>query len=339
MLEIEITQVDIIEGGIQVFARAWRDGTQIGFGKDGSVDIERFRIFNPPVLVPDEFGDIVVVAPPVIRDEAPDIAEIAFRYREDPEEALLQVVEHAIEQSGKDGSNIIIGKVGNTSSTFYPDADTESTSFDGWFESDGTYRTWAATIALTTAGGNDSHTLLFNGGHFATTGDNFRYHTRAIILFDTSAIGTDTVDSATLSVYGASKSDSSGVFNGITLAASSPASDTAIANGDFDSFGSTEFSTSISYASFSTSGYNDFVLNGDGEAAVVNGISKFGTLGKDDFDDNKPVVTGTHDDYCRSHSAENSSGTTQAPKLVVEHTAGSSFTPTPMMHMLAQTVA
>ena len=333
MLEIEITQTDIIEGGIQVFARAWRDGVQIGFGKDGTIDIERFRIFNPPVLVPDELGDIIAAAPTVIREGAPDIAELTFRYREDPEEALLQVIEHAIGQSGKDGANIIAGKIGNTVSTFYPDDDATGspTSVDGHFESDGTNRTWAAKIALTTATANDSSTALFAGGHFGTgVGDNFRYHPRAIMLFDTSALGSDTVDSATLSMYGLSKANSSGVFNGISLSAAAPASNTALVNGDFDSFGSTEFSTSISYASWSTAGYNDFVLNASGEAAVVNGISKFGTRATDDLNATKPVLgAGTFDDYVRAHSADNASGTTQAPKLVVTHTAGAGATFTP----------
>ena len=47
-----------IDKGVVVFARAWDDNGQIGFGRDGSVDIERFIFIDPPVLVPDEAGDI-----------------------------------------------------------------------------------------------------------------------------------------------------------------------------------------------------------------------------------------------------------------------------------------
>src|SRR3989344_2016473 len=49
----EIQSVQKIEGGIEILARAWKDGKQLGFGKDGSVEIERFKIFNPPILVDD----------------------------------------------------------------------------------------------------------------------------------------------------------------------------------------------------------------------------------------------------------------------------------------------
>ena len=55
-LRIEIQSVAKIDGGVEVFARAWRGATPLGFGEDGSVEIERFRIFNPPVLVDDPNG-------------------------------------------------------------------------------------------------------------------------------------------------------------------------------------------------------------------------------------------------------------------------------------------
>ena len=58
-LTVEIQSVNKIEGGIEVFARAWKGAQQVGFGNDGTVEIERFRIFNPPVLVPDQNGAIV----------------------------------------------------------------------------------------------------------------------------------------------------------------------------------------------------------------------------------------------------------------------------------------
>ena len=58
-LQIKVQSISKIEGGVEVFARAWREGQQLGFGTDGSVEIERFRIFNPPVLVPDPNGEIV----------------------------------------------------------------------------------------------------------------------------------------------------------------------------------------------------------------------------------------------------------------------------------------
>src|SRR3990167_3637881 len=63
-LRIEIiSKVEAIEvggsHGIELFAKAWKNGKQMGFGKDGSVEIERFRIFNPPILVDDPNGTII----------------------------------------------------------------------------------------------------------------------------------------------------------------------------------------------------------------------------------------------------------------------------------------
>ena len=40
-VKLEIVDTAKTQGGVEVFARAWRDGQQIGFGKDGTVDIER----------------------------------------------------------------------------------------------------------------------------------------------------------------------------------------------------------------------------------------------------------------------------------------------------------
>ena len=57
--DIEIVSMKAIVGGVEVFARAWdAKGNQIGFGRDGTVDIERFRIFNPPILVDDPAGTV-----------------------------------------------------------------------------------------------------------------------------------------------------------------------------------------------------------------------------------------------------------------------------------------
>ena len=57
---IEIKSVAKIEnGGLEVVARAWKGTHQLGFGKDGSVEWERFWIYNPPVLVYDPAGTTV----------------------------------------------------------------------------------------------------------------------------------------------------------------------------------------------------------------------------------------------------------------------------------------
>jgi len=131
-LELEIVEVNTIDGGIEVFARAWNDGNQIGFGEDGTVDIERFRIFNPPILVPDPLGDIVRVGADT---DSSGIVYPTCIFREDPEAALLESIKHTIlvMKNKHDSSQIIVGRVGNTTSTFYPAAGAAS-PVDGGLE-------------------------------------------------------------------------------------------------------------------------------------------------------------------------------------------------------------
>src|SRR5687767_6458106 len=58
--EVEIHDLKEIPGGIEYYARAWvaNDG-QVGFGRDGSVDLERFRVFNHPIMVPDGTKSVI----------------------------------------------------------------------------------------------------------------------------------------------------------------------------------------------------------------------------------------------------------------------------------------
>src|SRR3989344_2217775 len=88
-IRIDIIDLDKIDRGIQVFAKAWRGDTQLGFGEDGSVEIERFRVFNPPVMVPDGTYRTVVeqVGPNSIEMEVAN-------YKEDPAEAIRRAIAH-----------------------------------------------------------------------------------------------------------------------------------------------------------------------------------------------------------------------------------------------------
>ena len=58
-LRIKVDSIAKIHGGIELYARAWKDNEPLGFGADGSVEIERFKIYNPPILVEDPNGSIV----------------------------------------------------------------------------------------------------------------------------------------------------------------------------------------------------------------------------------------------------------------------------------------
>ena len=120
-LHIDIQNIEKIDGGIQIFARAWKDDNQLGFGADGSVEIERFRIFNPPILVDDPNGGIVRH----IMD-AETGGQKDRRLKEDPVAAIRASLAHTVSLVGKEGARIIVGKRGNTTDTFYPILDGRS---------------------------------------------------------------------------------------------------------------------------------------------------------------------------------------------------------------------
>lgn len=305
-MEIEIVNIEQIDGGVQVFAKAWKNGNPVGFGADGSVEIERFRIFNPPLLVDDPNGTITRTI------TAPDGRILVRTLREDPYEALKQVLKHNISLIGKEGTNIFPGKVGNTTDTYYPNPNVEVTSVDGYIENyadPGTCTTMQAEANGTTA--NDAGTNVI--AQYSDNGTDCNIQ-RGITLFDSSSIpDTDTVSSAILSLRG--------LFIGNTnsyntrIVTSAPASNTALAIGDYSTLGTTSLANEIAVGSFSTTGYNDYTLT-DLTKVSKTGVSKFGFRLTGDISAASP--TGAN--YAQAASAD-TAGTTSDPKLVVVHAA------------------
>lgn len=191
-IKIEITDIKEIEGGVEIFARAWKNDKQLGFGKDGSVEIERFRIFNPPILVDDPNGNIIREWKDSVTGELKQ-----RKLREDPAEAIRQVIADNAKLVGKEDTNIIKGKIGNTTSTFYPDANPETTSVDG-FVSTGNIDPSTWTTMRNHSGGSFSDSGVDDIIAFIRTSTStnlWRQEYRAITGFDTSSIpDTDTID-------------------------------------------------------------------------------------------------------------------------------------------------
>lgn len=316
---VEVVSSSGIPGGVEVFARVYRDGNQLGFGSDGTVDIERFRIFNPPLLVEDPAGGIA-------REHTGSDGSVKTRrLREDPLAALVETLAHTAVAAGRNGANISTGKVGNTVSTFYPDANVESTSVDGYVARQGVDQTFAAIVAGAGTNAVDSDN---DEGYAAlvasTTSNQFSQNLRGIALFDTSAIPDgDTISSAVISFYGNFK------FNGLGspafhVVSSNPASSTALANADYGTLGSTSFG-SVSYASYSTSGYNDVTLNASGLATISKtGVSKFGTVTDWDLNASFTGVWASGANSGFQWVPADAAGTTTDPKLVVTHAADTS---------------
>ena len=310
------------QSGIELFARAWRGTQQLGFGVDGSVEIERFRIYNPPILVDDPNGAIIREYQEEQQDRT--ILTKQRKLREDPIEAIRQVISHNAKLVGKENNKIVIDKIGNTTSTFYPDYDPESTSVDGTVGRTGVDEPWGTIRAGAGTYANDTLTTteLFNFDSAATTNQWYKIM-RGIWLFDTSELDDgDVVDSATLSFYGSSKADQNSYVPDVNVYASTPASNTALVAGDYGNTGSTAFSTAITYANFSTTSYNDFVLNASGLAGISKtGISKFSTRNANyDVANVAPSWAFNAGAQFITISAD-TAGTTQDPKLVVVHTS------------------
>jgi hypothetical protein len=148
------------------------------------------------------------------------------------------------------------------------------------------------------------------------------YLHRNMYLFDTSAISSgDTISSAILSLYGNSFAYDNDSGTTVEIVASSPASNTSVVNGDFDNFSYTSFA-SLSIGSVNQTAYNDFTLDANGRANVTKaGISKFGMM--TGLDLNVGALSSGQDNIIAFYEA-GQSGTTQDPKLVVEHASGAS---------------
>jgi len=197
-------------------------------------------------------------------------------------------------------------------STFYP-------SLDGRVYKTSGNDTWSNLVTGTGTAAEDSNSTgnapLTDTG---TTSGRFDFISRGIFLFDTSSIpDDDEITSATLSFYVGSKS--TGITVSVNVVASNPASDSSLAAGDYQTVGSTKFSTAIAVSAISTSAYVDFNLNASGISAInKTGLSKFASRLEEDIDNSAPtwasnVLAGINVNFSES------TGTSTDPKLVVTH--------------------
>jgi hypothetical protein len=216
------------------------------------------------------------------------------------------------------------------SQTFYPDADPETSSVDGYVGDDWGGQTWAQLIARPGTNITDNWTGLFlTYISSASTTDRWDYLMRAIILFNIADLGeAATITGVVESLYGYGKNDAPSWSPDVNIYSSNPASNTTLAAGDFDSLGSTAFcDTAITYAGFSTAGYNNFTLNASGLATVPvrGGVVKFGTRNANyDVAATSPSWASLKTSFFLAYAAEK--GTDYKPKLVVTYTVPSAPT-------------
>lgn len=299
--EVEIVDMKADGNMLEVFVRAWDQKVAVGFGPDGTVEIERIRIFNPPMTVPD--GTTRFNTLPKKFDEKgnelPSNGPIEIHnVKKDPESALRDILSNILraKQDKTDDVAIITGKVGTTTSVFYCDTNPESTSTNGYCDAQRGTFTYATYHGYTDADSSDhsaSNPYIFSG---LTTGFlvNWGEMTRGFALFDTSALGAGvTVTSATLTmtpIYLTDYSDPQSV----SICGSTPASSTAIVNADYDQLGTTKFASDVAIAALTVDTAHDFALNASGLAAISKtGVTKLGVRFKSDLENAEPTRTGS----------------------------------------------
>jgi len=213
----------------------------------------------------------------------------------------------------------------SASATYYPDADPETTSVDGraaFKDDDG--ESWATAEGHAGSDAEDDVSSQFAAG-FRADGNTDEWDRlfRGIYLFDTSGLDDSyTLTAVTFSVAGGGKYDEGSNSPEVNVYSSAPASNTALAAGDYDSLGTTAYCDSaIAYADWTTDGsYNDFSFNATGIAAVSKtGITKLG-LREAKFDVGAATPTWGAGENVGFTGYFSEQGTGYQPKLVVTYT-------------------
>jgi len=205
----------------------------------------------------------------------------------------------------------------DTTSTFFPDPNPETTSVDGSVrrDNDGSWANARNTAAALTVTANSVSTNCNN----STSAGNYTVR-RNIFLFDTSSMpDADIINSADFSLWVDAIMDTDSA--GLALTQSDPNQNVGLIVGDYDEVSDTlnnptEGAPRRSYASMSTNQYEPFVLDATGLGWIDKaGITKFGTRGTLDVDDITPIGNGNSAQVFNADQP----GTNNDPKLVVIH--------------------
>ncbi len=211
---------------------------------------------------------------------------------------------------------------------FYPDAGPgEANSIDGMIEKFNNNDTWA-NIQGAAAGSftYDSSTQTMDTMMCGANSNTYADLQRSLFLFYVT-IGVATITAATLSIYGNGKLDENNWTPTINIFSSNPAADNALSVDDYSTLGTTVFcDTPVAYADWTSVGYNDFVLNAAGRAAIpsTNNCAKYGVRTSLDVAE-APSWAANEQCYHAAWFAEK--GTGYKPKLVI------TYAPPPISHI------
>jgi RHS repeat-associated protein len=213
-------------------------------------------------------------------------------------------------------SDLFFPKAYAAESTFYPDANPESNSVDGFVINFPGGGASYATVHDASAG-TEAHDDPVGYSHIEVanmSASGYRVY-RGFILFHTAAIPDNhSVTSSTLYLY-VTAVDGNANSDSLSIVTSTPASNTGLVVGDFDQLGTTKLATDIAFSSLTTSAYNAFPLNASGLAAIsTSSVTKLGLRTAQDISATTP--TGVNSVSIQS---ADDGGTTTGPKLVVVH--------------------
>lgn len=211
----------------------------------------------------------------------------------------------------------------DTTTTFYPDPNPETTTCDGWMErsvkvppeSWATMRSGNGTTAIADGTPNYCRILQDATGLLWVTFD------RSICLFDTSSIpDTDTVSAATLTLQGTTDVYSDQGSQSVALTPGTSASNTDIVSTDFQSNTSSTDWGSMTVASWQSAAVDNVItLNSTGLAGVSKtGITKIAVKMGGDASNTEPSLGSNGIAGVTFRSAE-ASGTINDPRLIVTY--------------------
>jgi len=219
------------------------------------------------------------------------------------------------------------GSVYRADVTFYPDASPETSSVDGTVLCT-TSGSWATVIAGPGVYKEDAAAIGELWTLSLTVSNTYQYHRQMFFGFDTSSIGAgQAVDSAVLNLKLYNTSSSGGLGLSSQIYATTPASNTALANSDYMAFGSTPLTDTargVSSESFTIS-WVARTLNLDGRNAVdMEGVTNLGMDFTVAHEGGSPTWASSHSSQLSVQMAENG-GTAGDPYLTVTHSAAASF--------------
>lgn len=218
-------------------------------------------------------------------------------------------------------------------STFFPDADPESTSVDGRMDHETANQSWATkrdNIDATAAYPSLSTLMVDLTAALTPNTDLWTSLRRSIVLFDTASLPDgDDISAATFEFVATGRTESlSG--QSMSFVSSTPATNTNVVVGDFDQLGTAKQATDVTLASLTVDSatYNVMTLNATGRGSISKtGISKFGARITSENDNLMPTWSSGADAQVEFASAEETLTGDKRPKLVVTHAPPTTFVP------------